>query len=134
MTNASSTEADMSGLLSEFEQRREHERQTALQTLSAACPALVESGIDRVVITYDGCGDSGCIESVTAFAGEDAVDLEQELSKRLNVAAELVLPLGWAYEAGSFGELILQVRDRRLVRKHNWRIEFSEYAEHEWSL
>ena len=134
MTKPVAAAINASETLSELEQRREHERQAALRTLSATCPGLAERGCDRVVITYDVCGDSGCIERVAAVAGDDPITLERDLITRLSVAAELVLPLGWEYEAGSFGELILHVRSRQLVRRHNWRIESSEYAEYEWSL
>jgi len=38
--------------------------------LSLLCSQLAEDGIDRVVIGYDGCSDSGCLEDVRVYSGD----------------------------------------------------------------
>ena len=124
----------MGDLLSNFEKRSEQERQSALATLATACTQLANRGADRVVITYDGCGDSGCVESVKAYTGESDLELDAVLGEQLAAAAEQILPLGWENDGGAFGELILYVAERRVVREHNWRIDTSEYSEEEWQL
>lgn len=121
-------------LLSDFEKRRERERQEAFAGLSEVCSQLEGLGVDRVVVTYDGYGDSGCVERVDAFAGESEVELDESLEGQLATAAERILPLGWENDAGAFGELILNVSERRVVLEHNWRIESCEYSEQEWQL
>ena len=134
MTQVPQTAIDVGHLLSHFEKRSEQERQQALATLAEVCPQLARLGADRVVMTYDGYGDSGCVESVKAYSGEDDVELDTTVLEQLTTAAEQILPLGWENEGGAFGELILNVAERRVVREHNWRIETSEYSEEEWQL
>tara|TARA_R110002072_G_scaffold273413_2_gene434293 strand:+ start:25539 stop:25943 length:405 start_codon:yes stop_codon:yes gene_type:complete len=121
-------------LLSNIEKRREQGRQKALATLAAAFTQLASLGADRVVVTYDGYGDSGCVESVKAYSDESEVELDAGLNEQLAAVAEQILPLGWENDAGAFGELILHVADRRVVREHNWRIESCDYSEEEWQL
>ena len=134
MTHVSQTAIAASELLSQFEKRREQERQRALVTLTEVCPQLSRLGADRVVMTYDGYGDSGCVESVKAYSDEHDVELDTTVLEQLTTVAEQLLPLGWENDGGAFGELILQVAERRLVREHNWRIESCEYSEEEWQL
>ena len=134
MTQVPQTAIDVGHLLSHFEKRCEQERQRALATLAEVCPQLARLGADRVVMTYDGYGDSGCVESVKAYSGEDDVELDTTVLEQLTTAAEQILPSGWENDGGAFGELILYVTERRVVREHNWRIETSEYSEEEWQL
>ena len=134
MTQLTDGGVDIGDLLSTFEKRREQERQKALATLATACTQLANLGADRVVITYDGYGDSGCVESVKTYSGENDVELDAPLNEQLTASAEQILPPGWENDGGAFGELILYVTERRVVREHNWRMESCEYSEEEWQL
>jgi hypothetical protein len=103
-------------------------------TIAALCPQLAELGVSKVRIAYDGYGDSGQIEGVTATAGKNVIELPAEMTVALIEAAEQALPYGWENNEGAFGELVLNVRARSLRRKLNWRYETSDYDEERWHL
>lgn len=62
------------------------------------------------------------------------VELPDELHDVLDEAACCLLPAGWEINEGAFGEFVLDVPERRLVREHNWRVESTEYDEEEYAL
>ena len=47
------------------------ETETLPQNKAALFDALAAAGISRVVVCFDGCGDAGQIESVTACAADE---------------------------------------------------------------
>jgi hypothetical protein len=125
---------EYNSIMNQMQEQERQQRENAQQLLAVTCDRLTELGITRVLITYDGYGDSGNIESVVAYAGEEDVELASEIDAALQEAAYDLLPGGWEINDGSFGELVLDVSERRLVREHNWRITESEYEEEEFSL
>ena len=102
--------------------------------LATLCPRLAERGITQVEIEYNGYGDSGTVESVTAHNGEKPRKLTKKEIDQLTECAYSQLPGGWEINEGSFGTLVLTVQDAKLVRQHNWRIEDSEYEEETYDL
>ena len=117
-----------------YQQRLERERTEARQAVSNACGELEELGVTEVRIEYDGYGDSGAVEGVAATSPIGDVELPAALRDELISAAERLLPDGWENNSGAFGELVLDVANRRLTREHNWRVETSEYDEEAWEL
>lgn len=106
--------------------------------------ALEIAGITRVVINFDGCGDSGQIENIEAFAGDTAValpDRQAEFERfapgnsgpvpqsRLitNLLETLVYDLlgnahgGWENNDGACGEFIFDVAERSISLDLNER-------------
>ncbi len=119
---------------SRIQTERQDAASKAVATLKSLCDQFAALGIEEVRLNYDGYGDSGVIENVTAMAGGEAVDLEGSLHNSFYNAAYDLLPFGWEDNAGSFGDLVLHVKDRRLVREHHERIEEVNYDEEEWEL
>ena len=62
---------------------------------------LQAAGIDRVEILYDGCGDSGCIESITYTDGQgSAVDVAGKLAMTEEQLMDLFYDLTQARHPG----------------------------------
>ena len=122
---------------------------------AALFDTLVAADITCVVVTFDGVGDSGQIESVDARRGDEAADLP-------TVAVEIATPIwdgssldrrtlplrealedlayamleathdGWEINEGAFGEFTFDVPERVIRLDYNERVERSEYTGHEW--
>jgi hypothetical protein len=119
---------------SRMQKERQDAASQAVATIKSLCGQFAALGIEEVRLTYDGYGDSGVIEDVTAMAKGEEVALEGSLHNDFYNAAYELLPFGWEDNAGSFGDLVLHVNERRLVREHHERIEDVNYDEEEWEL
>ena len=122
---------------------------------AALFDALAAADITCVVVTFDGVGDSGQIESVDARCGDRITELpstEVEIATPLWDSSSLdrrTLPLrealedlayalleanhdGWEINEGAFGEFTFDVAERVIRLDYNERIERSEYTGHAW--
>lgn len=128
----------------------------ALPTNKAALfDALATAGITSVLVTFDGVGDSGQIESIDAMIDDTPAELpcvEVEiatpawdgfgLDRRTCALPEAIETLayafleethgGWENNEGAFGEFTFEVAERTIALDYNERIETSEYHGHEW--
>jgi hypothetical protein len=127
--------ATSSDALAQYERERlEHLR----RQLPEARRALQAAGIAWVHIDYDGCGDSGSIESIAYADGQGrAVDPagrlainEQELTELFYDLTQLRHP-GWENNDGAFGELHWNVAEDVLTHTHNDRFTDYDTTEHE---
>jgi len=119
-------------MMERIQRREEAQRQKARQTLAGACDRLTEIGVTLVDITYDGYGDSGTVDTVSAYAGDKEAILPDDLVEALKDAACGLLPGGWEINDGSFGQFVLDVATRTINRQHNWRS--TDYDEEEFEL
>jgi hypothetical protein len=127
-----------------------------LADLKAGLFDLLEAqGIILVTVGFDGCGDSGQIEGISAFDEHGAVAVPDEglsLTARdsgpaaaasngepvKDVIETLAYDLlesehgGWEINEGAFGEFRFDVADRTITLGCNIRIETSEYSETSW--
>ena len=99
---------------------------------------LQAAGIDRVEILYDGCGDSGCIESITYTDGQgSAVDVAGKLAMTEEQLMDLFYDLtqarhpGWENNDGAYGEFHWNLKDDALKHIHNDRFADYDTTEHE---
>ena len=110
---------------------------------AALFDALAAAGITSVLVAFDGCGDSGQIESVDAQAGETAVELpgvdvefasltwegaveRTSMSVRDAVEALAYECLerthgGWEDNEGAYGEFTFDVASRSITLDYNER-------------
>lgn len=135
-----------------------HEAWITLLTTNktAILAALAEAGLTRVVLAFDGQGDSGQIEEITAFVGEapailpevkiafsrlegaDATGymLASEPADLSEVMEALTYDMLWHFEAGwpnnegAYGELILDVPENEARLEFNARFTTSFYSGH----
>ena len=116
--------------------------------------ALQKAGISAVHVEFDGCGDDGQIEGVTAMSGSLTVELSDDhieiaqadwgnpepvrKSFRIREAIEELaygfLALehgGWEIDGGSYGEFVFNVTARTITLTFNGRyvdVHTSEYS------
>jgi hypothetical protein len=117
--------------------------------------ALAAAGITRVTVRFDGCGDSGQIENIESFVGEEPIELptttveialldyHQEtpeiLSQPLRDAIETLsyaflgeTHAGWENNEGAYGDFVFDVAEGTITLDYNERIEASENYSHEF--
>lgn len=115
---------------------------------------LGQTGIATVLVQFDGYGDSGQIEDISAHANPDtAVNLpegnieiariqwgdrdirRQTLSVR-DAIEQLAYDLleethgGWENNEGAYGDFLFDVPSRTITLNYNERVETSEYTQH----
>lgn len=117
---------------------------------------LRNAGIARVVVDFDGYGDSGQIEQVTAFGADDVEyelpdvaiairkmhfgqeepeTLSQSLGEAIETLAYAFLASthgGWENNEGAFGEFTFDVAARSITLDYNERYETSKHYGHEF--
>ncbi len=116
--------------------------------------ALAQAGSATVLVQFDGYGDSGQIEDISAHAAPDiAVDLpdgnldiarieygsleiiHQTMSVKETVeffAYDFLEEThgGWENNEGAYGDILFDVAERTITLNYNERIETSEYSQH----
>lgn len=120
--------------LARYAQACAEERQQALERFASLLPQIEALGATRLVVPYNGHGDEGTVEPPVAYASDTELALPVALAKAIQAAAQLLLPSGYENNAGGFGELELDVAERKITRDHNWRIEDVECEMEEYLL
>ena len=117
--------------------------------------ALAKVGITAVIVSFDGCGDSGQIENIEAKNADDLVDL---LSDAVAIAkpeawgstnllqtegslTELIEQLaydflsqthsGWENNDGAYGEFTFDLAAGNVTLDYNERYTATDYSQHE---
>jgi hypothetical protein len=104
------------------------EEQAAAKTaILAECEKLLAAGITFVAIHFDGYGDEGTTEDVKCYAGDwfasDEHEPVQYDASRLQEHFEALVPFGYENDCGGFGDVVLDVRARKLTVERNDRFE-----------
>lgn len=120
---------------------------------AALLNALALAGVTRVVVSFDGYGDSGQIENVEAQAGDDAVtmpgaaieiaeavwDQTEPTRSSISITAAVeslaydVLEkthCGWENGDGAYGDVIFDVAEGAITLDYNERYTASENYTH----
>jgi hypothetical protein len=121
-----------------LEQYERERLENVRQHLPEARRQLQEAGVEGVHIHYDGCGDSGSIESITyTGAHGKPVDLAGKTTITENQLTNLFYDLaqarhpGWENYDGAFGEFDWDLTIDTLKHTHNDRITDYDTTEHE---
>ncbi len=111
---------------------------------TAIFDALSSTGITKIVVTFDGCGDSGQIDDVTAYAGEQETEFpatkvslrvtswgQPKMADRESLLGEAIEDLcygcleqthaGWENNDGAYGEFTFDVAERKITLDFNGR-------------
>ena len=119
--------------------------------------ALSSAGIVSLVVAFDGYGDSGQIESITATGSEGEIDLPEDSIEYASPAygddgdsiRKTTMPLveavetlcydllrqthaGWENNDGAFGDFTVDVTARTIELDHSERYTAIESYSHEW--
>ena len=146
---------DIAALMRRLDAEQAEARKLVEPNKHALFAVLAPAGITRVTVTFDGGGDSGQIEAVDAFCGEETAALpdgEVTLSRRSYRSDDVELVAlsvpeaiedlcyallgqehgGWENNEGGYGEFVFDVTADRIDLDMNIRIETSEYHGHQW--
>jgi hypothetical protein len=157
MTETNDTTSNANALLSDWQTKSTAQKrlddEMHLHNKAALFDALAAGGVTLVEVTFDGCGDSGQIESIHVMKDRTEIDLpagQIEIARALWGQAEpersrlslrdaieqLAYDLleqtcgGWEINEGSFGEFKFDVAARTITLDFNERIETSEFSQH----
>lgn len=131
-------------LMTAYENHAKALKEANAQNKATVFDALREAGITRVAVTFDGEGDSGQIEELTAFAqdkpqpvpsetvpvqhatwdGRGSTRVETPLREAIEELCYGLLSEqydGWENNDGAFGEFTFHVQDRTIALKFNGR-------------
>jgi len=115
--------------------------------------ALAAAGITKVIVSFDGCGDSGQIETIEAKAGDDLIPLptvqieiasavwgSATIDRQTRPIREAIETLvydvlsqehgGWENNDGAYGEYTFDVAERTITLDYNERHMESDYSVH----
>jgi uncharacterized protein DUF6878 len=108
------------------------------QQLPEAARQLKEAGVVSVEIYYDGCGDSGQIESIHYFdAAYKAIDPTGQVTITDDALMDLFYDLlearhaGWENNDGAFGQFVWDLVADTLKHSHSERYTECDTTEHE---
>ena len=99
----------------------------AKAAILAECDRLAAAGVTFVAVHFDGYGDSGASEEVKCYDSEwygweehqsvkyDASHLQEHL--------EVLVPFGYENDCGGFGDVVLDVAERKITVERNDRFE-----------
>ncbi|HXW70986.1 MAG TPA: hypothetical protein VEK34_06065 [Methylocella sp.] len=157
MTNASDFPAVVDSAPSDWETNRaaQERLRAELQPLNKAAlfDALMAAGVTLVIVSFDGYGDSGQIESVEVKAGDTVVPMpectieiaeaawDQPEPNRTCVSIadaieRLVYDLlndahcGWENDDGAYGDFTFDVAERTITLDYNERYTAFGYSQH----
>jgi hypothetical protein len=117
------------------------------------CDALAQAGITSVEVTFDGYGDSGQIEDITAKAGDSPVALpavsieiahifwgSPDITRTVHPLKDAIEQLaydfleqthgGWENNDGAYGDITFDVAEQTITLDYNERYTSSENYTH----
>jgi len=157
MTNASDTTPESQAPLSEWEMKAAAQAKLDAELFAVNKTALLNAleiaGVTRVVVSFDGYGDSGQVENMEAQVGDDPVTMpvtaieiaeavwDQTEPKRASVSiSDAVESLaydvlekthcGWENGDGAYGDVIFDVAEGAITLDYNERYTASENHTH----
>src|SRR5229473_1849720 len=103
------------------------EEAAAKAAILAECERLAEAGITFVAVHFDGSGDEGVNEDIKCYATEDYAYEESEIQEAnfscLQEHFETLVPYGYENGCGGFGDVILNVKTRKITVARSDRFE-----------
>ncbi|MBD3772288.1 MAG: hypothetical protein IE921_01750 [Rhodobacteraceae bacterium] len=155
MTDTTQPAIDMAAIMERFSQWEADAAKLVPENKVRLFARLASAGITLVTVTFDGYGDSGQIEDVAAFIGDQPTDLpsgtvevsmlnhgaDQPVANYLS-ASEAIEDLaydllrqthcGWENNDGAYGEFTFDVTAGTITLDYNERFTSSENYAHQW--
>ncbi|MDY7038684.1 MAG: hypothetical protein SV375_21345 [Thermodesulfobacteriota bacterium] len=110
---------DYDQLLNQWQERQEQERQNALDLVIPWLITLKNQGITTIIVTYNGSGDDGCIDSVE-LEPHNLTKLTDQATKAIEELVFELLPDGWEINEGSEGMIRFDLMTATISREHYW--------------
>ncbi len=103
------------------------EQERAKAAVLSECDKLAAAGITFAAAHFDGCGDEGTVEQVKCYQAPSYSYYDSEPvpfdAEHLQEHFDALVPLGFGDNCGSFGDVILDVKARKLTVEYNERFE-----------
>jgi hypothetical protein len=103
------------------------DQEKAKAAILAECDKFVAAGITFVAVHFDGSGDDGATEDVKCYASDeyvyDAAEPVKHDAQHLQEHFESLVPFGYEDGCGGFGDVVLDVKARRITVERNDRFE-----------
>ena len=110
-----------------YEERLKQQQAAAKVAILAQCDRLATAGITFVAAHFDGSGDDGVTEEVkcydSAVYGYEECEPVAHEASYLQEHFEALVPYGYENDAGGFGDVVLDVRKRKITVERNDRFE-----------
>lgn len=110
-----------------YEERLKLQQVAAKAAILAHCERLAAACVTFVAVHFDGSGDDGVTEEIKCY--DSGVYAYEECEHVAHDATELqehfeaLVPYGYENDAGGFGDVVLDVRKRKIMVERNDRIE-----------
>jgi hypothetical protein len=102
------------------------EEAAAKAALLAECKTLARAGVTFVAAHFNGYGDEGVTENVRCYDTKDydygSRPIKHDASY-LQDHFEALAPEGYENNSGGFGDVVLDVKARKIIVEHSDRIE-----------
>ena len=109
------------------DERLDPEQGAAKAALLAECDELAAAGVTFVAVHFDGSGDEGATEDVKCYDAEDYAHDESEPvehdASHMQDHFDTLVPYGYQDGCGGFGDVVLDVKARKITVERNDRIE-----------
>lgn len=109
------------------DERLDPEQGAAKAALLAECDELAAAGVTFVAVHFDGSGDEGATEDVKCYDAEDYAHDESEPvehdASHMQDHFDTLVPYGYQNGCGGFGDVVLDVKARKITVERNDRIE-----------
>lgn len=118
--------SDFSEIMATWQQEKLVRQQEKLKSASLVARELKAVNIESITFCYEGCGDSGAIEST--YWQPDDINVPSELKSKIETLEELVyelLPSGWEINEGSAGDVSFDLTSGEININHKW-LEYVE--------
>jgi len=103
------------------------DQEKAKAAIVAECDKFAAAGITFVAVHFDGSGDDGATEDVKCYDSDeyvyDAEDPVKHDVQALQEHFESFVPFGYENGCGGFGDVMLDVRARKITVDRNDRFE-----------
>jgi len=117
------------------DERLDPEQGAAKAALLAECDELAAAGVTFVAVHFDGSGDEGATEDVKCYDSEDYAHDESEPvehdASHMQDHFDTLVPYGYQNGCGGFGDVVLDVKARKITVERNDRIEDYTTTTHE---
>ena len=112
---------------STYEERLKLQQAAAKTAILAHCDRLAAARVTFVAVHFDGSGDDGVTEEIKCYdsdvyAYEECEHVAHDASE-LQDHFEVLVPYGYENDAGGFGDVVLDVRKRKIIVERNDRFE-----------
>jgi hypothetical protein len=147
--------ASVARFFAEGDERNRRAEAVRPDNKTALFDALAAAGITLVTVTFDGSGDSGQIEDITAQSDDRTVDLPQgeitiatvawgtDKVTAISMGVEAAIEQlaydflsethgGWENNDGAYGEFSFDVAARTITLDYNERYTATEFYSHEF--